>query len=219
MSDQEMIASDYRAATDSFKKRRSETTLITGCMFSGKTTQLLNKLAACPIGSAIAIRHRIDDRYRTDAIVSHDGRTFPAVTIRDASTLRRLHFDSRVRLVVIDEVHFLDDMLTEAIDLMARRGLNVLMAGLNLSSWGEPFAHLESLADCVTRVVVRKGICARCGGEADHTQRLTPIVDGRMVGGPESYEPRCARCWTPPPVSTTSGGSSASAHDALQERS
>ena len=41
--------------------------------------------------------------------------------------------------------------------------------------------------------------CGRCGREATYTQRLTPIIDGNIVGGPESYEPRCRQCWSPPP--------------------
>lgn len=179
--------------------RRGEVTLITGCMFSGKTTLMLDRLAACPAGSAVAVRHAVDDRYRTDAIVSHDGRSFPAHTIARSSELLEWDIPPGVRLIAIDEIHFLDDSLVEIVSQLARRGFDVMLAGLDLDSWGRPFPLIERLKQAATHVVPRTTTCACCGGVADHTQRLTPIVDGRMVGGSDHYEPRCAACWRPPP--------------------
>ena len=178
--------------------RRGEITLVTGCMFSGKTTLLQAVLSDQPDGTALAIRHVNDDRYRTDAIVSHNGRAFPAETIRVSTDLLRWASTPGLRLLAIDEVHFLDGSLIDVIDRLARRGLNIMMAALDLDSWGRPFPEIERLARGVTHHIQRHGVCARCGGVADHTQRLTPIRNGRMVGGSESYEPRCAACWTPP---------------------
>lgn len=178
--------------------REGEVTLVTGCMFSGKTTMLQAVLSNQPTGTALAVRHVSDDRYRTDAIVSHDGRAFPAQTISVGADLLRWESTPGLRLLAIDEVHFLDDSLVDVIDRLARRGLSVMMAALDLDSWGRPFVEIERLARRATHHIQRYGLCARCGGVADHTQRLTPIQDGRMVGGSESYEPRCAVCWTPP---------------------
>ena len=58
-------------------------------MFSGKTTLLQAVLSDQPGGTALAVRHVSDDRYRTDAIVSHNGRAFPAHTIRVSTDLLR----------------------------------------------------------------------------------------------------------------------------------
>ncbi len=184
--------------------RRGLITLVTGCMFSGKTTRLLNHLSSQPAGTAAAVRHINDDRYRRDAIVSHDGRTCPAQTIRAAAELRRWACVSELRLLVIDEVHFLDAQLVDVVDKLAQHGLNVMMAGLDLDSWGQPFRDIERLAQRATRHIKHQAVCARCGCAADRTQRLTPIVRACMVGGAESYEPRCKGCWTPPAESPPS---------------
>ena len=37
------------------------------------------------------------------------------------------------------------------------------------------------------------------GAVAEPTQRWTPVVEGRIVGGSEACEPRGAACWRPPP--------------------
>jgi len=179
--------------------RRGATTLVTGCMFSGKTTLLIDALSLYPADQVLAVRHRIDDRYRTDAIVSHDGRSFPARTIGCARDLLTWRNDPPVRLFVIDEVHFLDESLWAVTERIARSGCGVMMAGLDRDSWGRPFPHMVRLSQDVDRTIRCTGVCGQCGGTADRTQRLTPIVDGRMVGGPESYDARCIRCWTPPP--------------------
>ena len=46
---------------------------------------------------------------------------------------------------------------------------------------------------------IRWAVCAKCGREADRNQRVSPIVDGNIIGGPEAFEPRCEACWQPPP--------------------
>lgn len=178
---------------------RGETTLITGCMFSGKTTLLLRALADQDPRASLAFRHTIDDRYRTDAIVAHDGRCFPAHTIGHARDLHQWVIDARIRLIAIDEVHFLDEALMAALERIVMTGVSVMMAGLDVDSWGHPFPHMVRLARFATHSVHCTAVCAQCGGVANRTQRRVPIVNGRLIGGPESYEARCTACWTPPP--------------------
>ena len=52
---------------------RGTITFISGCMFSGKTTELLRRLAQHDRSSALAIKHVIDTRYSATQIVSHAG--------------------------------------------------------------------------------------------------------------------------------------------------
>ena len=186
--------------------RPLELGLILGCMFSGKTTELLRRfragtarleLCSSPL-KAMAFKHRVDDRYRWDKIVTHRMETISAEVVSSAvEILERI--DGRTRLVAIDEAQFFDEALPTVCQELARRGIEVVMTALDLDSWGKPFPVVRKLLDTTSpSVILCRADCARCGATAGHTQRLTPIVDGRMIGGADDYEPRCSRCWRPP---------------------
>ena len=61
--------------------RHGTLTVICGCMFSGKTTELLRRLRDLPPSSTLVFKHMIDRRYLADAIVTHNGKARSAVPI------------------------------------------------------------------------------------------------------------------------------------------
>lgn len=178
---------------------RGRLTVIQGCMFSGKTTELLRRLDCSPPGETAAFKHVADNRYRDDAIVSHGGKAHPAVGLDDAASIPGRVRD-RTKLVAIDEGHFFGPSLAECSRALTGRGIDVAIALLDLDSWGRPFPVAAELAAMADEPILKHAVCARCGGIGERTQRLTPIIDGNMVGGAESYQPRCRACWTPPPA-------------------
>lgn len=176
---------------------RGAIAVILGCMFSGKTTELLRRLDRFPIESTVTVKHVIDDRYRVDAVVSHSGKARSAQAVARAEDIPSLVSDS-IELVAIDEAHFFGASLIEVLQSITHRGVAVMTTLLDRDSWGRPFVIAERLRDLADETLELDAICGRCGKRADRTQRLTPIVNGRMVGGSEGYEPRCPACWTPP---------------------
>lgn len=169
-------------------------------MFSGKSERLLDRIAKAKAQAilAAAFKHAFDDRYHAQQIVTHSGRRIEATAVTSATTLLELVGDAR--LVVIDEAQFFGVDLAGICKQLAEDGRTVIVAGLDRDSWGEPFGPMPGVAAIADRVVRTTGRCASCGGVADHTQRVTPIVGERMTGGPEAYEPRCAKCFVPPPA-------------------
>ncbi len=173
-------------------------TLITGCMFSGKTSELLCRIAQHTPSRTLAVKHAIDTRFSANEIVSHAGKAYPARTVTAAAEiLARL--PKGVEFVAIDEAHHFDMGLVDVTSILVHRGLNVALTSLDPNSWGKPFAVAERLKNLADEPIVLTATCARCKKVADHTQRLTPIIDGNMVDGPENYEPRCRKCWSAPP--------------------
>ncbi len=174
--------------------------LICGCMFSGKSEALLARLADAE-GQGLAtaaFKHVLDDRYDREEIVTHGGARRPALPITDVSRLARLAGEAQV--IAIDEAQFFEPALVEAcLDLVAR-GRTVLVAGLDRDSWGEPFGPMPALAAVADRITRTEARCAVCGAPATRTQRLAPVCSTNMIGGAESYEPRCTTCFRPPPV-------------------
>jgi thymidine kinase len=167
-------------------------------MFSGKTTELLKRISARPPKAVAVFKHRRDDRYSPDEVVAHGRESVPAVTVAGAAEIPPLLTDG-ISLVAIDEGHFFDEGLPDVCAALARRGIDVAVTSLDLNSWGKPFPVIERLEQVADGCLVKTADCGRCGGVATRTQRLTPIVDGNIVGGPESFEPRCRDCWSPPP--------------------
>lgn len=185
-------------------------------MFSGKTGRLIAALrAARDAGRCVlAVKHVEDRRYAADLLATHDGRSFPARTARSAAELEALSLattDSiapRERstpfsagsprpLIAVDEAQFFDDALVEVCRRLAARGVEVVVAGIDHDAWGRPFPPLPRLKELADEVCVLTAACTVCGSAARFSQRVTPVVEGRMVGGAGDYEPRCGTCFVP----------------------
>ncbi len=173
--------------------------LICGPMFSGKTTALIERVAAARVAgrSAAVFKPALDTRYGAGHVVSHDQRRIDATSIRDAAEL--LTCDGGVQVVAIDELHFFEQPIVAACRTLAGRGHRLIVAGVELDHRGQPFesvAGVAAVADVLTRLVAR---CARCGAAARHSQRLIASSDRIVVGGVGEYEPRCDQCFEPSP--------------------
>ncbi len=174
--------------------------LIRGCMFSGKSERLLERLADAnrrAVASA-AFKHASDNRYAESRIVTHSGHRSEAIPVASAAELFERVGDAR--LVVIDEAQFFGDDLIDACERMRARGIEVAVAGLDRDSWGQPFGPMPGLEAIADRITPTRAVCSQCGGPAEYTQRLAPVESRTMIGGPEAYEPRCARCFVAPPI-------------------
>ncbi len=186
--------------------------VITGCMFSGKTEELIRRLERVRIahGNILLFKPTIDDRYGTDAIVTHYGRRFDAhllppgeesveklveIVGRDALT------DSTV--VAFDEGNFFSDKLPLLCETLVGMGKRVIVAGLDLTFAGKPFGPMPTLMALADTVDKLHAVCVKCGQPATRSQRL---IDGKpapaddvviKIGGSEVYEARCLDCYEP----------------------
>lgn len=174
--------------------------LICGCMFSGKSLHLVERVRQARQAGlkVVAFKHSCDDRYGQTHIVTHDGQRAEAMPVASAGQIPSLAGDAQV--IVIDEAQFFDDSLVAVCKELAMAGKTVVVAGLDRDSWGLPFEPIPSLGALADRVTRTLAVCARCGEPADYTQRLVPVADRTMIGGAESYEPRCERCFQAPPI-------------------
>jgi thymidine kinase len=167
-------------------------------MFSGKTTRMIERLRAAPIGTALAIRNHRDKRYSCCEVRTHTGEAFPARTVCHASEIPA-QIPANTTLVAIDEGHFYDATLVDVCRQLVHDGRHVVITTLDHDMWGRDFAVIEQLRAIATTVTVAQAICKVCGAPATRTQRTQPLAGKCLVGGPEAFEPRCAACWTPAP--------------------
>lgn len=172
--------------------------VICGCMFSGKTEELIRRLRRAQIAKqkVIIFKPRIDNRYRSDRIVSHNDQSLPSIVIDNAREIQSLAKEFQV--VGIDEAQFLDDEIVPIAEELANDKKRVIIAGLDQDYRGQPFGpmpHLLAIAEYITKTLA---ICMVCGNPADRTQRLTDSKELVVVGAQNIYEARCRKCFVPP---------------------
>ena len=175
--------------------------VICGCMFAGKTEELIRRINVLSYAKMkiIVFKPRIDDRYSAIEIVSHSGIKLPCLVINKAAEiLKEIKADTQV--VVIDEVQFFDADIVDICEYLADKGIRVIVAGLDKDFRGEPFGVMPQLLTRAEFVTKLTAVCTKCGAPATRTQRL---VNGKpasfndsivLVGAVEHYEPRCRHC-------------------------
>ena len=157
--------------------------IIAGCMFSGKTEELIRRLRRAKIARlpTQTFKPAIDQRYASDSVASHDQTRLLAQPIKTATEILTL-LEPTTRVVGIDEGQFLGDDLPNVAMQLAERGLRVIIAGLDTDWRGRPFGPMPHLMAIAERVDKPHAICRQCGGPATRTQRLTASQDDILVG-------------------------------------
>ncbi|MHC4067105.1 MAG: thymidine kinase [Planctomycetota bacterium] len=171
--------------------------VIAGSMFSGKTERLIARLrAAQKRGQRVgAFKHQIDDRYDPDHLITHTQDRFPAVRVPGAAEI--VSRGGGMDTVGIDEGHFFGRPLIATVEQLAGSASRVIIVGLEYDAWGRPFLPMADLMERADEVLHMYACCRVCGGQARYTQRMVPLNSNIMVGGADSYEPRCQRCFQP----------------------
>lgn len=183
---------------DRMKHYTGQIEVICGSMFSGKTEELIRRVRRAIIAKQTVqvFKPQIDDRYGIEQVTSHNGQNVKAVPLPKAALiLEKLNAGTTV--VAIDEAQFFDESIIPTVEILANRGIRVLIAGLDTDFRGEAFGKMPELMCRAEEVTKLRAICVVCGDHASRTQRLVngnpayyddPVI---LVGAQESYEPRC----------------------------
>lgn len=168
--------------------------VICGCMFSGKTEELIRRLRRAQIARqrVVVFKPVIDNRYSQEHIVSHNEQTLVSTPVQDASEIITGSTDAQV--VGIDEGQFFGGNLVDVCEQLARSGKRVIVAGLDQDYRGKPFEPIPQLLAVAEYVTKTLAICVVCGNPADRTQRTSSSQERVIVGAKDLYEARCRRC-------------------------
>jgi len=181
--------------------------LITGPMSCGKTEELLRRIRRCIIAKkkVVVISPDVDTRAGGDYIESRNGLWLDAIKVKHSIQIMSAVKDAQI--VAIDELQFFDSNIVQVISKLMSEGKKVIGTGLELDFKAEPFGSMPELMCIATKVDKLHAVCMKCGcEEATRTQRL---IDGKpadksspliMIGGDETYEARCIKCYELPDV-------------------
>jgi thymidine kinase len=187
--------------------------VIVGSMYSGKTEELIRRLRRAQIARQRVeiFKPGIDDRYATDAIVSHSELRIPSRAVHSAAEILKHAHEAQV--IGIDEGQFLGPGLIAVCEKLARRGKRVIVAGLDQDYRGRPFEPMPGLLAIAEYITKTLAICMVCGAPANRTYRKLKRGGRVVVGGSDLYEARCRRCFalgsrvrSPEPILPEFGG-------------
>jgi len=177
--------------------------VIRGCMFAGKTEELIRRLNRLKYAKqeALVFKPKIDSR-SNDEIVSHNGYRFLARNVADSREAREIIFSEQKfprPVVAFDEAQFFDEGIVSLVQDLAKLSYRVIIAGLDTDFRGEPFGPMPKLLAIADEDTKLHAICVICGEPATMTQRIVngqparysdPIV---LVGASDYYEARCRK--------------------------
>ena len=114
--------------------------VICGCMFSGKTEELIRRVRTALIAKQKVqlFNSKIDTRYGIDSITSHNQNKVAATCVKSSADILPL-VDKDTQVIAIDEVNFFDKGIVEVCEKLAKAGKRVIVAGLDTDFRAEPF--------------------------------------------------------------------------------
>ena len=177
------------------KFRKGSIEVVCGSMFSGKTEELIRRMKRAQFAKLKVeiFKPAIDVRYSEAEVVSHDRNAIQSTPVDSSQNILLMAND--VDVVGIDEAQFFDMGIVEVANELARRGIRVICAGLDMDFKGVPFGPMPALMAIADDVYKTHAICVHCGDLAYVSHRTVSSDKRVLLGETESYEPLCRTCY------------------------
>jgi thymidine kinase len=176
--------------------------VIIGCMFSGKTSELIKiaRLSKIVNKKVLIINYVEDTRYSDDKnkMYTHDLVGIDCIFIKDFvdilgnSKLFKLYIESNV--ICINEGQFYEGLKKFCLDSV-KLGKEIHVCGLDGDYLQQPFGEMLDLIPNSESVIRLNALCKICndGTHAFFTKRIIESKNTVYIGGKESYIPVCRR--------------------------
>ena len=172
--------------------------IVTGCMFSGKSERLLSAANECLPERRLVVGPMIDSRSITNgcAVVCRNGNIRSlddAVSVCNLESLRSHTRYAQITHVFVDEAQFFNDLARDVLRMVHDDGKHVMIAGL-ISDWKcNTFGELSMLLPHASTMEIANGArCVVCGERALYT--VTNIHEDSnqvCIGDSETYRAMC----------------------------
>ncbi len=176
--------------------------LILGCMFSGKTTELIKRVTSYRNAglNCLVLNSSKDVRCGNSEIKTHDGNILECLKV---STLDDISVDV-YDVIAVDEAQFFKNLLYFVCYWADAKNKKVILAGLNGDCERTPWANISEIIPYATSIDFKKASCHLCRSldSAIYSMRIYEnhkfkrehgcIVD---VGGADKYVPSCRKCY------------------------
>lgn len=173
--------------------------IISGCMFSEKSTSLISaskkrsysikallNLDKCNI---LYVTHSIDTRFGINEIRSRLGISVPAIMVSDLYQLEKEKEFEEAHIVCIDEIQFFQNIRS----FIEKHDKIFYVSGLNGDSEQRLFGELYTLLPIADSFKLENAYCIKCGNVASFTYCTRDKSNTIFVGDSE-YIAVCRSC-------------------------
>jgi len=172
--------------------------LIIGCMFSGKTSELIRRIRRYEsIGKNVCVINHSKDTRTDKKIKSHNNDSIISLKYE-----KLMNFVYSIKepydVICIDEAQFFDDLFVSVQTLVDVKRFHVIVAGLNGDYRRCNFGQIHELLPLADDIHHCKAFCGLCkdGKQlAIHTKRLSSGKDVVDVGAADKYVAVCRDCY------------------------
>ena len=191
---------DKQTNTDKQTKTIGSIELIIGCMFAGKSYELIRRYTRYKTiqKKVLVINHEKDTRYGKNKVCSHNGDEINCVSVGKLIKIVKDSIMNAYDIIIIDEAQFFPDLIESCLYLAETQGKHVIVAGLSGDSDRRPFGDICKLIPYANDITFLKAYCILCndGTPATFTLRTNKkSTDQLFVGSSESYQAVCRKCW------------------------
>ena len=140
--------------------------IITGCMFSGKTSELLNRYSGSTTPKLL-VNHISDSRYNSESnVTSHRLHTSESLAMASLEQLRNHAEYKLAEEVFIDEAQFFEELRDNVLFMVEKDRKHVTLSGLNGDFMRRPLGQLNQLLPYADTCVLLRARCVQCDKNA-----------------------------------------------------
>lgn len=170
--------------------------IIVGCMFSGKSTELIRRLKRFRAidTKILVINSSKDIRSTRKVLQTHDKVTFDCVKTNNLLEVLCTDDFEKSEIIGIDEAQFFTH-LKDFVQGALSRNKHIIVAGLDGDYKQERFGEIIELLPLADDITKLKALCMECndGTLAPFTKRVCEIDSQELVGAKEYYKAVCRR--------------------------
>ena len=181
---------------------KGKLTVIAGPMFSGKTTKLLTLFSVLSnLDLSILVfkaeAKKINGMGHTK---SHDERPLPVIYIEQNEPEKILQYtkNNTIQKVIIDNINFFPKgPFIKVVKTLLAQGIDVYVNGLIYNYRKEEYGATKALMAMADDCIEQFSICVKCGGKAQHTERIaggTEVSIGTTGKTIAKYVAVCSSC-------------------------
>jgi len=175
--------------------------VIMGCMFSGKSTELIRRMSQYEvIGKETLLINHSNDIRCNDEVQTHN-------LVRKRATKTRklmdLSLKESIEVIGIDEAQFFDDLEEFVRYCENFPSLTIIIAGLDGDFKREKFGQIINIIPLADKVEKLSAMCSICkdGTKASFSKRQKEKDNTQVkVGAAETYIAVCRKCYLNPSI-------------------
>lgn len=140
-------------------------TLIIGCMFSGKSTEIMRLIKRYKIlkKQILIINHITDQRYASSSISTHDQQQIECEMAASLTPIKQTEKYRESEVIVVEEAQFFTDLFDFATEAADKEGKTVIVAGLSGDFNRNPFGDIQRLIPHAENITKLSALCVMCG--------------------------------------------------------